>query len=56
MGMGNFQIQKHKGQRKIVKLCTVGDVEAAGHGWTECLTPRQVNNLPFKQANRNLNG
>ena len=27
----------------------------SGHRWTECSTPRQGNNLPFKPTNRNQN-
>ena len=56
MGMGNFLIQKPKGQRKIKKICFAGDVEVLDMGGGNVLTPRQGNNLPFKLANRNLNG
>ena len=35
---------------------TCWECGATGHGRRECSTPRQGNNLPFKLANRNLNG
>ena len=53
MGMGNFLIQKPKGQRKTQKDILCWGYGGTGHGWGECSTRTQGNNLPFKLANRN---
>ena len=57
MRMGNFLVPRPKGKRKIRKICAAGGCGGTAHGWRECLTPRQGNNLPSKLAlaQRNLN-
>ena len=49
----NTKIQRPKRDQKDMLCRGCG---GTGHGWRECLTPRQDNNLPFRLANRNLNG
>ena len=49
----NTKFQRPKKDRKDMKCWGCG---GTGHGWRECSTPKQGNNLPFRPANQNLNG
>ena len=49
----NTRTQRPKRDRKDMLCWGCG---GTGHGWRECLTPREDNNLPFKLADQNLNG
>ena len=42
----------NKDRKDMIYWCCGG----TGHGWRECLIPREGNSLPFKLANHNLNG
>ena len=55
-GNGKFPNTKTQRPKKDQKDMLCWGCGGTGHGWRECLTPRQGNNLPFKPANRNLNG
>ena len=55
-GNGKFPNTKTQWLKRDQKDMLCWGCRGTGHGWRECLTPRQGNNLPFKLANRNLNG
>ena len=48
----NMRTQRPKKNRKYMICWGCGGTR---HGWRECSTPRQGNNLPFKLANQNVN-
>ena len=54
--MGVENLLNLKGQKKDRKDMISWGCGGTGHGWRECLTPREGNNLPFKLANQNSNG
>ena len=54
-GNGKFPNTKTQRPKKDRKDMLFGGCRDTGHGWRECLTPRQGNNPPFKLANWNLN-
>ena len=53
-GSGKYPITKTQMPKRLKDMFCWG-CGGTGHGWRECLTPRQGNNLPFKTTNRNLN-
>ena len=55
-GNGKFFSSKTQGTKKDWKEMCCWECGGTGHGWRECSTHRQGNNLPFKLASRNLNG
>ena len=46
-GNGKFSITKFQRLKKDRKDMKCWGCEGTGHGWKECSTPRQGNNLPF---------
>ena len=54
-GNGKTTNTKTQGPKKDQKDMCCWGCGGTGHGWRECLTPRQGNNFHFKLANRNLN-
>ena len=48
----DVKTQKFKKDRKDMKCW---GCRSMGHGWRECSTPRQGNNLPFKPTSQNQN-
>ena len=55
-GKGKTMNTKTQRPKKDRKDMTCWGCAGTGHEWRKCSTPRQGNNLPFKLANRNLNG
>ena len=55
-GNGKFPNTKTQRPKKDRKDMTCWGCGGTRHGWRECSTARQGNNLPFKLANQNLNG
>ena len=55
-GNGKFSSTKTQGLKKDQKDMHCWRCGGTGHGWRECSTPGQGNNLPFKPADSNLNG
>ena len=53
---GKFSNMKTQRPKKERKTMTCWGCRGSRHGWRECSTPRQGNNLPFKLVNKNLNG
>ena len=50
MGMAGFLSTKTQGPKKDQKDMHCCGCGGTGHGWRECLTPRQGKNLSFKLA------
>ena len=53
---GGGNITKTQRPKKDRKDMICWGCRGTGHGWRECLTPREGNNLPFKPVTQNLNG
>ena len=54
-GNGKFSNRKTQRPKKERKDMTCKGCRGTRHGWRQCSTPRQGNNLPFKLSNQNLN-